>query len=157
MLNIHYFIKPVLYIYNSPLILSTKRIKLIDYKSYCLYKFEIVAHETLESLYEYFEDLITENEHLSDSDTTFNNGVLTVNFGSPIGMYVINRQLPNEQIWLSSPISGPKRYDYLKSTDTWVYKHNNQSLHQLLQSEISNILRKNVDFFVCKHSGKYCL
>ena len=28
-----------------------------------------------------------------------------------VGTYVINKQTPNKQIWLSSPISGPKRYD----------------------------------------------
>lgn len=35
-------------------------------------------------------------------------GVLTANTGKA-GTYVINKQTPNKQIWLSSPISGPKR------------------------------------------------
>lgn len=30
-----------------------------------------------------------------------------------MGIYVLNKQPPNRQIWLSSPISGPKRYDYV--------------------------------------------
>lgn len=29
------------------------------------------------------------------------------------GTYVINKQPPNKQIWLSSPVSGPKRFDYV--------------------------------------------
>lgn len=38
-------------------------------------------------------------------------GVLTV--GHPKnGSYVLNKQPPNKQIWLSSPISGPKRFDW---------------------------------------------
>ena len=30
-------------------------------------------------------------------------GVLTVKMGSDLGTYVINKQTPNKQIWLSSP------------------------------------------------------
>lgn len=61
------------------------------------------------------------------------------------GTYVINRQSPNRQIWLSSPQSGPKRFDYVPSKDNeqvgkWVYKHSGEVLHELLQSELSPIL-----------------
>ena len=35
--------------------------------------------------------------------------MLTIKFGNSHGTYVINRQTPNKQIWLSSPKSGPKR------------------------------------------------
>ena len=35
-------------------------------------------------------------------------GVLTLNLGSH-GTYVINKQAPNKQIWVSSPVSGPVR------------------------------------------------
>ena len=38
-------------------------------------------------------------------------GVLTVRLGE-LGTYVINKQTPNRQIWMSSPISGPVRYDW---------------------------------------------
>ena len=31
------------------------------------------------------------------------NGVLTINVGGELGTYVINKQSPNKQIWLSSP------------------------------------------------------
>ena len=31
-------------------------------------------------------------------------GVMTINFGSKHGTYVLNKQPPNKQIWLSSPI-----------------------------------------------------
>uniref|UniRef100_A0A914RUA2 Frataxin n=1 Tax=Parascaris equorum TaxID=6256 RepID=A0A914RUA2_PAREQ len=36
-------------------------------------------------------------------------GVITAKVGRDKGTYVINKQTPNRQIWLSSPISGPKR------------------------------------------------
>lgn len=77
--------------------------------------------------------------------------MLTVNLGSDYGIYVINRQSPNKQIWLSSPTSGPKRYDFVgpKTADSgkWIYKHTGESMHALLQNEIKRILKQQpVDF-----------
>ena len=68
--------------------------------------------------------------------------MLTISFPS-IGTYVINKQPPNKQVWLSSPISGPKRYDYVMVTDSelgtqvgnWLYMRDKSSLHQLLLEE----------------------
>ncbi|CAG9559580.1 unnamed protein product [Danaus chrysippus] len=114
--------------------------------------FEKICSETLESLFEYFEELIDQSPQLKGADITFSDGVLTVALGSNYGTYVINRQTPNKQIWLSSPISGPKRYDLeLKNGGYWVYKHDGVSLHNLLQNEISKIV-DNVDFKSCAHS-----
>lgn len=79
-------------------------------------------------------------------------GVLTVDFGKPYGTYVINRQSPNRQIWLSSPTSGPKRYDYVVNGGYWIYKHDGKTLHQLLQEEIPGIVKTNLDFSKCLHS-----
>lgn len=77
-------------------------------------------------------------------------GVLTVKFGDPYGTYVINRQTPNKQIWLSSPTSGPKRYDFVKVDSEiegyWIYKHDGISLHELLQTEIHKIAKEMVEF-----------
>lgn len=77
---------------------------------------------------------------------------MTVALGPKYGTYVINRQTPNKQIWLSSPVSGPKRYDLiLKDGGYWIYKHDGVSLHQLLQNEVSKIV-DSVDFKNCAHS-----
>ena len=46
-----------------------------------------------------------------ESDVTLASGVLTLSLEGH-GTYVINKQSPNRQIWLSSPISGPSRFDY---------------------------------------------
>lgn len=62
------------------------------------------------------------------------------------GTYVINKQPPNKQIWLSSPVSGPKRYDYVivsegqgQKQDTgagdWVYLRDGSTLGELLLKE----------------------
>jgi frataxin len=69
-----------------------------------------------------------------------------MNVKFPHGTYVINKQPPNKQIWLSSPISGPKRYDYVvtsegqdskqdTATGGWVYLRDGTYLTELLQQE----------------------
>lgn len=73
-------------------------------------------------------------------------------FGTSFGTYVINRQTPNLQIWLSSPISGPKRYDFVVGQG-WIYKHDNISLHSLLNKEIGEIVNKDVNFEKCDYGS----
>ena len=50
-------------------------------------------------------------EEWSEADPTLADGVLTVKLGGKFGTYVINKQTPNKQLWLSSPVSGPARFD----------------------------------------------
>lgn len=64
------------------------------------------------------------------------------------GTYVINKQPPNKQIWLSSPLSGPKRYDWLVAGHTmhqkedggvageWVYLRDGTTMSGLLKREL---------------------
>ncbi|XP_040012258.1 frataxin, mitochondrial [Xiphias gladius] len=105
--------------------------------------YEKLADETLDALADYFEDLTDEAFTGADFDVVFSSGVLTVKVGGDYGTYVINKQTPNRQIWLSSPTSGPKRYDW--TGDHWVYTHDGISLHQLLSKEFSIIFNKNLD------------
>lgn len=73
-------------------------------------------------------------------------GVLNVTFPE-IGTYVLNKQPPNKQIWLSSPVSGPKRYDYVvygegqaQKEDTavgdWVYLRDGSTIDELFAREL---------------------
>ncbi|XP_058493046.1 frataxin, mitochondrial [Solea solea] len=105
--------------------------------------YEKLAEETLDALAEYFEDLADEAPPGADFDVVFSSGVLTVKVGGDHGTYVINKQTPNKQIWLSSPTSGPKRYHW--TGEQWVYSHDGVSLHQLLSKEFSIIFNKNMD------------
>ncbi|ESO88094.1 hypothetical protein LOTGIDRAFT_126633 [Lottia gigantea] len=114
-------------------------------------QYEELADETLDSLTEYFEDLPDKISCDSDYDVIFGSGVLTIKFGEKHGTYVINKQTPNQQIWLSSPLSGPKRYDYINGS--WIYKHDGISLHHLLSTELSDILGENIDLSHCTYSG----
>ncbi|CAL4068467.1 unnamed protein product [Meganyctiphanes norvegica] len=111
--------------------------------------YEDISNETLESLTEYLEDLIEKVNAPVDSDVTYASGVLTVQLGSA-GTYVINKQSPNKQIWLSSPASGPKRYDFVDQV--WIYKHDGVTLHKLLSTELSKIFKENIDFSHCEYA-----
>ncbi|XP_069817974.1 frataxin, mitochondrial [Dendropsophus ebraccatus] len=113
--------------------------------------YERLAADTLYSLAEFFEDLADQPFIPSDYDVSFGNGVLTVKVGGNIGTYVINKQTPNRQIWLSSPTSGPKRYDW--TGKSWVYSHDGVSLHQLLEQELSLALNATLDLSTLVYSS----
>uniref|UniRef100_A0A1A8UFE8 Frataxin, mitochondrial n=3 Tax=Nothobranchius furzeri TaxID=105023 RepID=A0A1A8UFE8_NOTFU len=112
--------------------------------------YEKLADETLEGLAEYFEDLADEDFTGAEYDVVFSSGVLTIKVGGVHGTYVINKQTPNRQIWLSSPTSGPKRYDW--TGDRWVYAHDGVGLHHLLSKEFSAIFSTNINLQDLPHS-----
>uniref|UniRef100_G3T420 Frataxin, mitochondrial n=1 Tax=Loxodonta africana TaxID=9785 RepID=G3T420_LOXAF len=114
--------------------------------------YERLAEETLDSLAEFFEDLADKPYTFEDYDVSFGSGVLTIKLGGDLGTYVINKQTPNKQIWLSSPSSGPKRYDW--TGKSWVYSHDGISLHQLLSTELSKALKTKLDLSSLAYSGK---
>ncbi|XP_054160356.1 frataxin, mitochondrial-like [Oppia nitens] len=103
--------------------------------------YERIADQTLDHLTEELELLLETNDVVNDYDISLNNGVLTVNLGSH-GVYVINKQTPNKQIWFSSPFSGPKRYDWINND--WIYKKDGISLLSILTSELSVILKRKI-------------
>ena len=96
------------------------------------FDYETIAEETLESLSDKFDNLAEEldDSQTKDYDVEYSSGVLNIKLGPRLGTYVLNKQTPNLQIWLSSPTSGPKRFDFIDNT--WIYKRTNESLHDLL-------------------------
>ncbi|KAI0181239.1 Frataxin [Hypoxylon sp. FL1284] len=109
----------------------------------------ITADEYHEIADNYLEALLTKYEELQDEsdsvDVDFSSGVMTIKIPG-LGVYVINKQPPNKQIWLSSPVSGPKRFDYVvvgegqdQKQDTasgdWVYLRDGTILGNLLKEE----------------------
>ena len=67
--------------------------------------FHSIADEVIDLLSDEFSDIMDEHEDGDDYDVTFGDGVLAFSLGDA-GTYVINKQTPNKQIWLSSPTSG---------------------------------------------------
>ncbi|POS84085.1 hypothetical protein EPUL_004107 [Erysiphe pulchra] len=103
-------------------------------------QYHALADSYLCELEEKFSELQENNELI---DVEFSAGVLTLTL-PPKGTYVLNKQPPNKQIWLSSPVSGPKRYDYVLFTENshrgapsghWVYLRDGSTLSDLLKEE----------------------
>ncbi|KAI1741168.1 mitochondrial chaperone Frataxin [Xylaria scruposa] len=97
----------------------------------------------------YINDLLLAYESMQDDradlDVDYQAGVMNLRIND-VGTYVINKQPPNKQIWLSSPTSGPKRYDWVvisegqdQKQDTargdWIYMRDGTSLSELLRYE----------------------
>ena len=135
---------------HQPQQITTKHQQPSDFEK----SYEKVANETLESLSDRFDRMSDELMDLlsDDYDATFSNGVLTLKLGADLGTYVINKQTPNLQIWLSSPTSGPKRFDFIDGT--WVYKRTGETLHGLLAAELSKCFDKKIDLSMCSFSPK---
>ena len=73
-------------------------------------KFTEKANEYLETLGEKLEQW-ADDEIEEDVECDYSDGVLTISLGRDRGTYVLNKQAPNKQIWWSSPISGPHRFE----------------------------------------------
>jgi frataxin len=71
-------------------------------------------------------------------DCTYHEGILSVKLGK-LGTYVLNKQTPNRQIWFSSPMSGPKRYNFDSPTETWKNTRDGHELRQFLSEELSKL------------------
>ncbi|XP_044466174.1 frataxin, mitochondrial-like isoform X5 [Mangifera indica] len=78
------------------------------------------------------------NSTIHDLQEKFENEVLTLKLGA-LGTYVLNKQTPNRQIWLSSPVSGPSRFDWDRSAQAWVYRRTRANLSKIFESELEQL------------------
>jgi len=102
-----------------------------------------VADKTMDHLLENLEELV-DGVGTPGYEVEYHSGVLTLSLGSH-GTYVVNKQPPNKQIWLSSPFSGPKRYDYMEDEDEWIYSRDGRTLHGLLSDELSTAFGRPIE------------
>lgn len=95
----------------------------------------------------FLDNLLEKLEILSDDyptifpDVELNHGVMTLQVDE-LGPYVINKQPPNKQIWLASPISGPDRFDCIQGK--WVSLRNKVSLTEVLTKELNIVFPEGV-------------
>ncbi|ESW99565.1 hypothetical protein HPODL_03451 [Ogataea parapolymorpha DL-1] len=97
-------------------------------------QYDTSASETLESIYCDLDGFFDEH-NIADADVEESAGILTLN--TPQGSYVLNKQPPNKQLWLSSPISGPKRFDLLDGE--WISIRDGVKLRDILEEEMTQI------------------
>jgi frataxin len=106
------------------------------------FDFNSVSEVSLNGLLERLES--KELQLPSTFDAEYSQGVLTIKF-DPKTVYVLNKQPPNQQIWLSSPFSGPRRFEWSDSDSTWRDVRNSETeMIQFLRSEFSEHLKFNL-------------
>ena len=93
-----------------------------------------LADECLDAILEKADELSDERD---DVEAELSSGVLTLKIAGA-GTWVINKQVPNRQLWLSSPVSGPCRYEYVDGT--WTHTRDGSSLSELLERELGLIM-----------------
>ena len=96
--------------------------------------FERLADETLKYLLATIEAAL--GEHL---DIDLEGGILTIRLDVG-GIYVVNKQAPNRQIWLASPASGAWHFDFRDGpgkAGRWVATKGRMTLAALLADELS--------------------
>jgi len=106
-------------------------------------RYHALSDKTMDTLLEKLETTL-DSESNPAFEVEYHSGVLTLLLGDK-GTYVINKQPPNKQIWLSSPFSGPKRYDYDEGADNWVYSRDGTALGDLLNEELVRVFEQPVD------------
>ena len=95
-------------------------------------EFHKIADATLFELF----DKVAVLEDSVNADTSLTQGILTIDLSSlKKGIWVINKQTPNRQIWWSSPISGPRRYEHDHDHN---HNHNIKSLGDCWKSSKNN-------------------
>ena len=92
-----------------------------------------LADECLDTILERADELSDERD---DVEVELSSGVLTLK--TPEGTWVLNKQVPNRQLWLSSPLSGPCRYEHVDGT--WTHTRDGSSLAELLERELGLIM-----------------
>uniref|UniRef100_A0A914XGI2 ferroxidase n=1 Tax=Plectus sambesii TaxID=2011161 RepID=A0A914XGI2_9BILA len=134
--SVHYLFPPMPAL-NCPRMLCSKALTELE--------FDDLAENTLTSIGDYLDGFTEWLPVDADFDISYAMGVLTIKLGGGRGTYVINKQSPNKQLWLSSPVSGPKRYDYIHGQ--WVYGHDGVALHDLLNEEFRKLFETDrIDF-----------
>ena len=93
--------------------------------------FERLAEETLEDLMEQVDEALGD-----ELDVDLEGGILMIELSNG-GQYVINKQAPNKEIWVSSPQSGAHHFSYDGDHSVWKDTRNDESLFDVLSRELS--------------------
>lgn len=106
--------------------------------------YQAVVTQTMKELVDKCEELETLN--IPGFEVNEKDGVFELRLGDK-GTYVINKQGPNKQIWWSSPVSGPKRYNYDASKKAWRNSRDGHYLYDLFNQEITSLIGQEFDMY----------
>lgn len=118
--------------FESGLISKTSKKAMTSSEEYSFYN---NANLYLEVLF----NRLDEEDQIPCENIEFSMGVLSFSLGNR--KYVLNLQRPNRQIWLSSPISGPQRYEFNNEIKKWVNVRDvSIVLDKVIEKEINEYL-----------------
>jgi frataxin len=100
--------------------------------------FESLAEQTLARLQAQIEAA------LDEADVELRGGILTLELEDG-RQYVINKHMPNRQIWLSSPISGAAHFAHDAQAGVWRSTRSDAQLHALLAAELSQLTGRKIE------------
>jgi frataxin len=103
-----------------------------------------VADETLETIQDALDEVFESNPQPQEIEISYASGVLTISL-PPHGTWVLNKQTPNQQIWWSSPLSGPRRYEYEDGKWTFTRTGASETLGKSLKDEILELYQLQLD------------
>lgn len=84
-------------------------------------------------------DFISDRLESYSADISENSGSLSI-FLDGIGEYLFNKQPASLQLWGSSPLSGPCRFDLVE--DRWIHNRRKIDLEEYLEEEIQRMRKK---------------
>jgi frataxin len=102
--------------------------------------FETVAEKTLNILLDRIDDILGD-----EVDVDLNGGILNIELENG-SQYVINKNAPNYEIWMSSPLSGASHYYLEDDLKTWVDTRSGHKLFDKLAQELSQNAGKTFTF-----------
>ena len=94
----------------------------------------LLVEDFLDNLSQALEDKM--EQHPCIEDVTYSSGVLKLEMNNA-KIYVFNKQAPNKQLWLSSPYSGPLRFEYDHPTGKWLNNRTKTNILDILNEEFS--------------------
>ena len=104
--------------------------------------FENIAEKTLNMLLDRIDDA------LGDAfDVDLNGGILIIELENT-AQYIINKNAPNYEIWMSSPLSGASHYYLEDDLKTWVDTRSGNKLFDKLAQELSQSSGKTFTFYL---------
>ena len=106
--------------------------------------FHRAADHTLQGITEVMEDYADDNATM-EMDVDLAGDVLNVALGAR-GHFVLNKQSPNQQIWMSSPVCGPQRYDFRADTLSWHCRRENKGLLTMLADDFEALTGDRLSF-----------
>ncbi|MBC8269950.1 MAG: iron donor protein CyaY [Rhodospirillaceae bacterium] len=95
--------------------------------------FETKAGKTLHDIFEQIDDALGDI-----MDVDFEAGIVNIELENG-SQYVINKQAPNLEIWLSSPVSGAKHFYFDEQQDSWIDTRTGEKLYDLLSNEMTSV------------------